>query len=264
MGRRGEAPSDTRLWLLGSPIDAVSMDEAVARCEQAIVSRRHLQQVSINAAKLVAVADDPALRDMVARCGLVTADGQSVVWAARLLGTPLPERVAGIDLMERLLAAANEKGYSVYVLGARREVLDTALARLREHHPRLTIAGARDGYYADSEVGEVCDEIRAAQPDMLFIAMSSPRKEYFLGEQGESLGVPFAMGVGGSADVIAGLTRRAPRIVQRAGLEWAYRLFQEPRRLVHRYVHTNGRFAWMVLRALLTRRESEGGGGAPS
>jgi N-acetylglucosaminyldiphosphoundecaprenol N-acetyl-beta-D-mannosaminyltransferase len=257
-------PSGSRLRLLDCPLDAVDMDEAVARCEEAIASRRYMQQVSVNAAKFVAMAEDPKLREMVAESDLITADGQSIVWAGRLLGVGLPERVAGIDLMQRLLAAADLEGYRVYVLGARREVLETALARLRERFPNLTIAGARDGYYADSEVGEVCEQIREARPDILFIAMSSPRKEHFLGEHGESLGVPFAMGVGGSIDVLAGLARRAPRPIQRIGMEWAYRLAQEPRRLASRYFRTNGRFALMVLRGMLTRRASEDDAGAPS
>lgn len=262
--RRTEPSRGARLGLLGCPVDAVGMDEAVARCEAAIASRSYLQQVSVNAAKFVTMAEDGELREMVADSGLITADGQSVVWAARLLGTHLPERVAGIDLMQRLLAAADREGYRVYVLGARSEVLRTALDRLRAQYPSLTIAGARDGYYSDSEVAEVCEGIRAARPDILFIAMSSPRKEHFLGEHGETLGVPFAMGVGGSIDVIAGLTRRAPRLLQRLGLEWAYRLAQEPRRLASRYFKTNARFAWMVLRARFTRRGSAGDAEAPS
>lgn len=262
--RHGESSRGTRLRLLGCPIDAVDMDEAVERSEQAIASRQYLQQVSVNALKFVSMSEDPDLREMVFESDLITADGQSVVWAARLLGTPLPERIAGIDLMQRLLAAADREGYGVYVLGARREVLDVALERLRERYPNLEIAGSRDGYYEDSEVAEVCESIRAARPDILFIAMSSPRKEHFLAEHGEGLGVPFVMGVGGSIDVIAGLTRRAPQAMQRAGLEWLYRLLQEPRRLASRYLRTNSRFAWMVVRAIFTRRGSAGDAEAPS
>jgi N-acetylglucosaminyldiphosphoundecaprenol N-acetyl-beta-D-mannosaminyltransferase len=254
-GGEGQRTAD-RLEVLGCPLDVITMDQAAAHCEEAIASRSYLQHMSVNAAKLIALGDDPEMHRMIASCGLITADGQSVVWAARLLGARLPERVAGIDLMTRLLEAADAKGYSVYILGARREVLDTALERLRERYPRLTVAGARDGYYADDEAAGVCDEIRASGADILFVAMSSPRKEYFLGERGAALGVPFAMGVGGSIDVVAGITRRAPRILQKAGLEWAYRLAQEPRRLARRYVVTNARFAWMVLRALVTRRGS--------
>lgn len=262
--RGAEHPRGARLRVLDCPLDAVDMDEAVERCEEAIASGRYLQQVSVNAAKLVAMAADPELREMVLDSDLITADGQSVVWASRLLGSPLPERVAGIDLMERLLAAADRNGYRVYVLGARRDVLDTALARLRERYPRLVIAGARDGYYEDAEVGAVCEEIHAARPDILFVAMSSPRKEHFLGAHGEALGVPFAMGVGGSIDVIAGLTRRAPRALQRLGLEWLYRLLQEPRRLASRYLRTNARFALLVARAMFTRRGSAADVRAPS
>jgi N-acetylglucosaminyldiphosphoundecaprenol N-acetyl-beta-D-mannosaminyltransferase len=254
---QGEAQrSASRLEVLGCPLDVVTMDEAMARCERAISSRRYLQHMSVNAAKLVALHKDPEMRAAIEPCGLITADGQSVVWAVRLLGAKLPERVAGIDLMTCLLEAADSKGYRVYVLGARREVLDTALERLRERYPSLAVAGARDGYYADEEADEVCEEIRASGADILFVAMSSPRKEYFLGERGASLGVPFTMGVGGSIDVIAGLTKRAPRVLQRVGLEWAYRLAQEPSRLARRYFTTNARFAWLVLRALVTRRGS--------
>jgi N-acetylglucosaminyldiphosphoundecaprenol N-acetyl-beta-D-mannosaminyltransferase len=254
---RGERQTPaSRVELLSCPLDAVTMDRAVARCEGAIASGRYLQHMSVNAAKLVALRDDPEMRRMIAECGLITADGQSVVWSARLLGARLPERVAGIDLMTRLLEAAETRDYGVFVLGARREVLDTALARMKQDYPRLRVVGSRDGYYADDEASEVCDEIRAAGADILFVAMSSPRKEYFLGERGASLGVPFAMGVGGSVDVIAGLTRRAPRLLQRTGLEWAYRLAQEPRRLARRYLVTNARFAWIVLLALVTRRGS--------
>lgn len=250
---RVTVPPGGRLRLFGTPIDSVTMDQAVARCELAIDSSRPLRQMSVNAAKLVALSEDPAMQATVASCGLVTADGQGAVWATRLLGGRLPERVAGIDLMQRLLTAANEKGYRVYVLGAKREVLDEALERLRERYPRLIVAGSRDGYFDAGETAEVCEEIRAARPDILFIAMSSPRKEHFLGEWVASTEVPFAMGVGGAVDVIAGVTRRAPRMFQRLGLEWAYRFAQEPRRLARRYVNTNLRFIGMVLRGVLSR-----------
>ena len=230
------------------------MQEALERCERAIAERSYLQHMSVNVAKLVSLRDDPFLRSAVGACGLVTADGQGVVWAARLLGLRAPERVAGIDLMFGLLERAERNRHRVFILGARPEVLERALASLRAAYPRLEIAGARDGYFSDEEAPEVCAEIRAARPDMLFVAMSSPRKEYFLDQHGPGLGVPFAMGVGGSVDVIAGLTRRAPLAVQRLGLEWLYRLGQEPRRLARRYLLTNVRFAGMVAWALVCRR----------
>jgi N-acetylglucosaminyldiphosphoundecaprenol N-acetyl-beta-D-mannosaminyltransferase len=169
-----------------------------------------------------------------------------VVWASRVLGDPLPERVAGIDLMQALFARAEVAGNSVYILGARAEVLERAVLELRRRHPRLRIAGYRDGYFSPEQDAVVAEEIRAASPDLLFVAMSSPRKEYFLGEYGPRIDGVFAMGVGGAIDVMAGETRRAPLWMQRLGLEWLYRLAQEPGRLLRRYATTNVRFARLV------------------
>ncbi len=245
-----------RADILGCSIDRLDLPETLAAIERVIATRRYTQHMAINAAKLVTMHDDPKLCEIVDGCGLVSADGQSVVWASRLLGDPLPERVAGIDLMDALLALAEHRGYRIYFLGARPDVLARAVERLREKHPRLEVAGARDGYFADDEAPAVCAEIRASRPDVLFVAMSSPRKEYFLGEHGPVLGAPFVMGVGGSIDVIAGVTRRAPVVWQRLGLEWLFRLLQEPRRMFRRYAVTNARFVGLVGRALLTR---EGG-----
>jgi N-acetylglucosaminyldiphosphoundecaprenol N-acetyl-beta-D-mannosaminyltransferase len=237
-----------RVDVLGVALDPVRLDEAVARCEQAIEDGGYFQHMSVNVAKLVTLERDEKLRDAVSACGLVTADGQGIVWASRLLRRPVPERVAGIDLMTRLLERADERGHRVYILGARESVLVEALARLRTRYPRLTIAGTHHGYFAAEEAERVCEEIRAARPDILLVAMTSPLKELFLDEYGPSLGTPFAMGVGGAVDVIAGVTRRAPRPLQRLGLEWLYRLLQEPRRLGRRYLVTNTRFAWLVAR----------------
>jgi N-acetylglucosaminyldiphosphoundecaprenol N-acetyl-beta-D-mannosaminyltransferase len=234
--------------LLGCPIDQLDMRTTVNRCLEIVEQRAYGQHIAMNAAKLVAYQSDPELRSIVAQCELVNADGQSLVWASRLLGKPLPERVAGIDLMNELLAAAAARGLRVYILGARGEVLERAIARLTELHPGLLIAGYRDGYFGDGEVPAVCDEIRDAGPDMLFVAMSSPAKERFLANHGRALGVPFVMGVGGAVDVLAGVTRRAPASWRRLGVEWLYRLLQEPRRLGPRYLRTNGRFIALVAR----------------
>jgi N-acetylglucosaminyldiphosphoundecaprenol N-acetyl-beta-D-mannosaminyltransferase len=244
----------SRAEVLSCAIDRVDLAGALARCEESIASRRYVQHMAINAAKLVAMRDDAELARVIRGCELVTADGQAVVWASRVLGDPLPERVAGIDLMEALLARAAERGYRVYILGARREVLEEAVRRLRERHPGLQLAGFRDGYFADDEEAAVAEAVAEARPDILFVAMSSPRKELFLGRRGPSMGVPFVMGVGGAIDVVSGMTKRAPRIMQRLGLEWLFRLLQEPRRLFRRYAVTNARFVELVLRERLRGR----------
>ena len=230
------------------------MDGTLARCEELIAAGRPAQHVAINAAKLVAMQRDPELREIVAACDLVSADGQAVVWASRLLGDPLPARVAGIDLMHELLGLSERKGYRVFVLGAKKDVLEQAVANAREMYPGLQLAGARDGYFDDDEAATVAEEIRAAAPDILFVAMPSPKKEYWLARYGKLIGVPFVMGVGGAVDVLAGQTRRAPRWLQRAGLEWLYRLLQEPRHMVGRYLIGNLRFCMLVLRHLVLGR----------
>jgi N-acetylglucosaminyldiphosphoundecaprenol N-acetyl-beta-D-mannosaminyltransferase len=242
-----------RADVLGCGIDRVGMQETLARVEDLISSGRYSQHMAINTAKLVSLRDDDRLREIVAGCELVNADGQGVVWASRLLGDPLPERVAGIDLMEELLGLAERKGYRVYILGARDDVLDRAVVRIRERYPGLQLAGWHNGYFSAVEEPEVCAAIRATRPHIVFVAMSTPRKEYFLAEHGPKLGAEFVMGVGGAVDVIAGLTRRAPVTWQRLGLEWLYRLLQEPRRMFRRYAVTNTQFALMVAVALLRR-----------
>jgi N-acetylglucosaminyldiphosphoundecaprenol N-acetyl-beta-D-mannosaminyltransferase len=239
--------------VLGCELDRLEFDEAVALCEEVIDGHGFAQHMAINAAKLVEMHSDPRLREIVQACELVTADGQAVVWASRLLGDPLPERVAGIDLMEALFARAAVKGYRVYVLGAEKTVLERAMSRARMRWPGLQLAGYRDGYFEASDDERVAREIRDAKPDVLFVAMSSPRKEYFLGEHGRGVGASFVMGVGGAIDVMAGVTRRAPRVLQRTGLEWLFRLAQEPRRLFRRYAVTNARFLSLVVNAVSRR-----------
>jgi N-acetylglucosaminyldiphosphoundecaprenol N-acetyl-beta-D-mannosaminyltransferase len=249
-----DKPAPERSVVFGCAIDRLDMDATIERCDQYVRAGGFAQHMAINSAKLVSMQRDDTMRKITARCDLVTADGQAVVWAARVLGDPLPTRVAGIDLMERLMELAEKRDYGVYILGAKEEVLETAVAKLQRRYPRLRIVGYRDGYFSEDEDAAVAEAIRATQPDMLFVAMSSPRKEYFLGEHGPSLGVPFAMGVGGAIDVVAGMTRRAPVWMQKAGLEWFYRLVQEPRRMIPRYVPTNTRFVLLLASEWRRRR----------
>lgn len=249
-GAPSSADTRDRAIVLDCAIDRLSMVQTVERVQAIIEQGEFAQQVSINAAKLATLGQDTELREVVNRCELVNADGQSVVWASRLLGDPLPERVAGIDLMHALIAMAAREGYGIYILGARQEVLESAVQKLREMYPSLRIAGYRHGYFSEEESPQVAEAIRRSGAQMLFVAMSSPRKEHWLGEHGPTLGVPFAMGVGGSIDIVAGITRRAPRVWQRLGVEWFYRLLQEPRRMFRRYLITNTRFAMLVAQAM--------------
>jgi N-acetylglucosaminyldiphosphoundecaprenol N-acetyl-beta-D-mannosaminyltransferase len=243
-----------RVEIFGAPVDAVSLHEAVGWIEQLVASGDNGQHAALNAGKIVRFAREPELLAAIRDCELVTADGQAVVWAARLLGRPLPERVAGIDLMEALFARAEARGLSVYLLGARPEVIRAAEAEIARRHPKLRIAGRHHGYFGAEAEDSVVADIAQRAPDLLFIALETPQKELFIARNRDRLKVPFAMGVGGSFDVLAGRRQRAPMWMQRAGLEWLFRLIQEPGRLGRRYMFGNAAFTALVIRELVSVR----------
>jgi len=250
------ANEPAKALVLGWPIDRLDLRETVQRCLAFVTRGEGCQHFSINVAVFAALEDDPELREVFANCEIVSADGQSIVWASRLLGDPLPERVPAPDLMAHLLAAAEQKHLRVFILGARQEVLERAVDRLRGRHPRLEIVGYRNGYFSPEEEDRICDQIKSTGADMLFVAITSPLKDLWLARNRHRLGVPLMVGVGGAIDVVAGVHRRAPGLIQRLGLEWAFRLLQEPRRLAPRYFRTNSRFAAAVLRELFRGRAS--------
>lgn len=240
-----------RQSLFGVELDPLTMDETVQRCLQAVREGRQLEIGVVNAAKLVNMRRDQRLAQAVSGCDLVLADGQAVVWAGRVLRAPLPERVAGIDLFLRLLAEAESAGMSVYFLGARQDVLDQMLRRVADRFPGLRVAGSRNGYFEDSEQQGIADTIARSGAQMLFLGMTSPKKEIFTAAYGARTGARVVHGVGGSFDILAGITRRAPESWQRWGIEWLYRVLQEPRRLGRRYLTTNAAFVLMTAREFI-------------
>ncbi|MFC1432368.1 WecB/TagA/CpsF family glycosyltransferase [Streptacidiphilus sp. N1-3] len=246
-------PAVPRRSLFGVGLDPLTMDQTVRRCVDAVRDGEQLEIGVVNAAKLVNMRRDPALAAAVTGCDLVLADGQAVVWAARILRSPLPERVAGIDLFTRLLAEAETAGLSVYFLGAKQPVLDLMLLHIAERFPKLKVAGSRNGYFEDAQQGEVADAIAAGRAQLLFLGMTSPKKEIFTAGYGARTGVNVVHGVGGSFDILAGVTKRAPVLWQRLGVEWLYRALQEPRRLGRRYLTTNVLFLLMTVRELVHR-----------
>jgi N-acetylglucosaminyldiphosphoundecaprenol N-acetyl-beta-D-mannosaminyltransferase len=225
-----------RITLMGCAIDNLSMEETLQTVEGFIRTGQPHQHVVVNVDKLVKASRDPELRQIINDCALINVDGMPVVWASRLLGKPLKERVAGVDLFEALMARAGEKGWRVFLLGAREEVVSQVASTYGRKYPRLVLAGYRNGYWkGDFEEAQVVEQIRDARPDLLFVAISSPKKEQFLGRYQADMKVPFAMGVGGTFDVAIGRVRRAPVWMQKSGLEWFYRFLQEPRRMFRRY-----------------------------
>ncbi|HYD64823.1 WecB/TagA/CpsF family glycosyltransferase [Azospirillum sp.] len=243
-----------RIDFLGVPLDPLDMEETVAVIDSALAQRVRLQHVVVNVSKLISMRRDADLHRDVVESDLINIDGMGIVWGARLMGLPVPARVAGIDLMDRVLELCARRGYRPYILGAKPAVLEQAIANIRRRYPDIDIAGWRDGYFKREEEEEVVDAIRASRADCLFVAMSSPMKERFTQLYRDRLGVSFLMGVGGSIDVMAGITRRAPDWMQRAGLEWLYRVLQEPRRMWRRYLVTNSLYLGLLTREVLRTR----------
>lgn len=227
------------------------MAETVGAIESATDEGRFVQHVVVNAAKLVNMRRDPTLREAVGNCDIINADGASVVLASRLLGRPVPERVTGIDLFEQLLGLAEQRDWKVYLLGAKPEVIERCAQQVEAHFPRLRYA-YHHGYFWEDEEAQVA-RVRSSGAAFLFVGITSPLKETFINRWASELGVSLAMGVGGTFDVWAGDVPRAPLWMQRSGMEWAWRLYQEPRRMARRTISVNSRFALLLGRAVLAR-----------
>ena len=242
---------------LGVPLDIATMDETVTWIDNRVARGAFTQHVVVNVAKLVNMRKDKALFDSVTGCDLINVDGMGVVWGMRFAGMDVPERVAGVDLFHRLLKMSGEKGYSVYLLGARPEIVEKTVAIVENTYPGLKIAGFHHGYFWEDETA-VVEDIRQSGAKLLFVAITSPKKENFIHTHRDALGVYFVMGVGGTFDVVAGKVSRAPLWMQAAGLEWFYRLIQEPRRMWKRYMVTNTIYAMLLIRERIKRMTAQG------
>lgn len=233
-----------RVTLYGIDVDAVTVDETLAWVASTIDEGRRCKVVTLNTTGLMLAERQPFFRRFVAEADLVVADGQPLVWLSPLFGHRLPARVAGIDLIERLAEQAARTKHSIYLLGAEQDTVTTAAAELQDRHPGLEIAGSHHGFLGDG-ANEVADSIGRSGAAILLVGMGSPRQEEFIDTYWDRLGVNIAIGVGGSFEVLANRLVRAPRWLQRLGLEWAFRMLQEPRRLTRRYADT---FVWLVRR----------------
>src|SRR5262245_37254004 len=244
-----------RAELLGVSFDPLCMDTAVARgLELCQLPRASHVVMTVNASHLCMMRRDPELARACRAGQLTVADGMSVVFALRASGQAAPERVAGVELMARLLAAAAEHRLRVYFLGARCEVVKALVERSRALYPGLEIAGFRDGYFSPDDHLSIVEEIRRSGAHMLFVGMPTPFKETWCERHRHRLEVPVIMGVGGSFDVLAGFIKRAPGWLQSLGLEWFWRLLMEPRKLWKRYLTTNSEFVWLAGREIVARR----------
>lgn len=246
-----------RVELLGSPFDRVGMQSTIDQCLGWCTGPRSAHTViTLNAALLCMMRRDAELRAACRNGDLIVADGVPVVWTSRLAGVALPERVAGVDLTVKLLAAGAERGLSVYLLGARAEVVRSMADYCRRNHPGLKVVGYRDGYFGPADHAGIVSEIAALAPHMLFVGMPSPFKETWCERHREALGVPVIVGVGGTFDVLTGYVRRAPRALQAVGMEWSWRLAMEPRKMWKRYLYTNTEFLGLAAREIFRRRSA--------
>ncbi|MHB9024646.1 MAG: WecB/TagA/CpsF family glycosyltransferase [Armatimonadota bacterium] len=220
-----------RVELLEVPVDSLTMPEVLARVEEFIASGKPHHIFTADASGIMLAQADPQVLDIVRQADLITPDGAGVLVAASLRGVRLPERVSGVDLVERISALAAEKGYRVYLFGAAEGVATAAADALTTRYPGLQVAGTRNGYFIPEDESRIVAEIAEARPDVLFVALGIPKQEQFIRNHFAELGVPVMIGIGGSFDVISGQLKRAPGWMQHSGMEWLFRLLQQPSRL---------------------------------
>lgn len=249
-------PRQRRALFLDCPVDLVGWSDLRRLYTEALTGAFRLKIEGVNVSKIVDARADKALRNALASADLLHIDGMGVHWGLSLFGLKGGERVAGIDLFLDLCAFCEKAGHAVFLLGAAPDVVEKTARALSASYPRLKIAGAEHGYFADDDWENVAGRVRDSGADVLFVGISSPKKERFIEAMWDQLGVPISLGVGGSFDVVSGDKRRAPRIVQQLGLEWVYRLAQEPSRLLGRYVVSNTIYLKLILLHLLGRNRS--------
>jgi len=236
--------------MFGINIHPLGMPQALDIVNECITSRQSLHVGMLNAAKIVNMKRNPALGEDVISSNLILADGSAVVLASKVLNKKLPERVAGIDLMHGILARGNTKGYRVFCLGASEDISEKIVEQINKHYPGVVIAGRQNGYFSEDDQQQVAENIALSKADVLFVAITSPKKEQFMAKWGSVMQVPVVHGVGGSFDVFAGKVKRAPLIWQKMGMEWLYRVLQEPGRLWKRYLVTNTLFLGMLVKEI--------------
>jgi N-acetylglucosaminyldiphosphoundecaprenol N-acetyl-beta-D-mannosaminyltransferase len=245
-----EAEVSDPVWIWGVPFASLTLVEAVAAVGELIEAGKPNYFITANTHYAMLTAEDPDLSSINQQAAFIVADGAPLVWASRWQGSPLPERVAGSDLIFELCAKAAYEGYRVFLLGGAPGVAEDAAQRLQVRYPKLHIVGTGCPPYREltsEEQAELIARVRSARPDLLIVAYTMPKGERWLAENLAALGVPVAVNVGAAIDFAAGRVRRAPRWMQAAGLEWAFRLALEPRRLFARYA----RNAWFILRMVM-------------
>lgn len=244
--------NNPRIVLLNTIIDVLDMTQTVNLVEEYIKSKTPLHLMGVNADKINEVNKNEKMRQIVNSCGVINADGASVVMASKFLKKSLPERVAGIDLMQELVKRSAERKHSIYLLGAKKEIVEKTAEVLRNQYLSINIVGIHDGYFKDDDWDDISQEIKEKNPDIVFVGITSPLKEYLIEYLQQNGNNCVFMGVGGSFDVISGAISRAPMWMQKMNLEWLFRVMKEPRRLFKRYFVGNVTFIKAVIKEKIT------------
>lgn len=239
--------------VLNGKFDSITFQETIRWSMERIVRGDHAYICTVNVAILMLMRSHQRLRKFIENADLCVADGKPIVWLSHWLNTPLPERVTGIDLIEELAKQAEIEGLGIYLLGSTHDRIKAAAQTLTSKYPQLKVYYA-DGYFPLDQAAELVQRINESGAQILLVGMGVPRQETFLNDNWLDLKVNLAIGVGGSFDVLAGFKKRAPYWIQEVGLEWLYRLLQEPGRLGRRYLVTNTQFIYEALKVLLVQR----------
>lgn len=240
-----------RTNILGVRVDLVDLSMTLQIADEFIASRKTHQIVVVNVTKVVKAQKDVYLKNIINNSNLSGADGVPLLWISPLFGGKIPGRVNGTDLMEELVARSAEKGYRIFFFGAEEEIVKKVVDIYLQRYPTLQIAGYHNGYFKPEDEENIARQIGESNADILFVAFGTPKKEYFIAKYKHIMQVPLIHGVGGSFDVLAGKTRRAPLWMQKNGLEWFYRFLQEPSRMWKRYFVINLMFIWYLILKIL-------------
>jgi N-acetylglucosaminyldiphosphoundecaprenol N-acetyl-beta-D-mannosaminyltransferase len=232
----------------GIKINPLKKQDFLDIIDEGIKNKKQIVQSGINAASIVELSQSANLTKTYNQCDLINIDGMSLVWALRYFGNDIPERVACPDLAESLLKLAEIRNYGVYFLGAKEAQLQAAITNIQISFPNLRISGYHNGYFKEEDEDSIVQMIDQSKADILLLGLPSPKKEFFVEKNKLHLtSVNYFLGVGGFFDILAGSIKRAPLWMQSVGLEWFYRLLQEPQRLLSRYFIGNLKFTRLVI-----------------
>lgn len=243
-----------KVEILGFQLERCTYIDLLLKIKKSIQSKTYYRFILLNPFLLLEARKNSKYKEYVRTCNIVAADGFGLSFIGRVFGRPFPERITGTDLLPRLAQKGSEEGWRFYFLGAKPGVAGKAYEKLKNVYPKFNVIGIHHGYFSEEEEKEVVGDIKIKKPDILVVCLGAYKQEMFIKKHQKELGVPVAYGTGATFDFIAGKVKRAPKWMQNMGLEWLFRLIQEPRRLWKRYLIGNAVFIWLVVKELVRKR----------